>query len=159
MNDKQSLVATTLAEVAALRAANFCGDDSHILLLLDTYEMDNEVAELLWRDLPANVDLHDVADLLSLWAWRDNDNGARTMRTLERWIASCSDEQQVWVALHQDAYPFLSHVERIAHLRRIQEAFPSLSERCEMMTAQTQQWISRDFAAGLLSLDQGPSNL
>ncbi|THJ52140.1 hypothetical protein E9536_22165 [Burkholderia sp. LS-044] len=136
--DRIALVRATLDEVAALRAVDFGGDEENLRQLLSIYGENSDLAELLWADLPENYCLQDVADLLNLWAWRTNDNGQRIMCTLTRWVSECSDFGKVWVALHQDAYPFIERSSRIEHLRRVMRVFPSLRASCEVMIEQSQ---------------------
>ncbi|SDZ72350.1 hypothetical protein SAMN05518854_1291, partial [Variovorax sp. YR266] len=81
---RTALVQATLDEVAALRPTAFRGDDETVLRLLGEYGETSDVAELPWADLPDTYRREDAADLLNLWAWRTNDNGADIMRTLER---------------------------------------------------------------------------
>lgn len=136
-----TLARATLDEVATLRSNKFEGDGETVLCLLGEYGATSDVAELLWADLPATYRREDVADLLTLWAWRTNDNGAHIMRTLERWVSECSDESKVWVALHQDAYPFIDHRSRIDYLLRVKSAFPALGQHCQSMIDQSRRWL------------------
>ena len=136
-----ALVQATLDEVAALRSNKFQGNDETVLRLLGEYGETSDVAELLWADLPATYWRVDAADLLTLWAWRTDDNGAKIMRTLERWVSECSDESKVWVALHQDAYPFIDHRSRIDYLLRVKSAFPALGQHCQSMIDQSRRWL------------------
>lgn len=140
MNDRAPLLAVALEQVAALRQSGFRGDDSAVLHLLRDYGEGDHLVSNLWADLPDGCPREDVADLLALWSWRTNDNGAAIMRTLERWIRDCSDEMKVWVALHQEAYPFVAHSDRINHLAKVAKKFPLLAPRCEAMIAQSRQW-------------------
>lgn len=136
-----ALVQATLDEVAALRSNEFRGDDETVLRLLADYGETSDVAELLWADLPATYYREDVADLLSLWSWRTKDNGAHIMRTLERWVSECSDESKVWVALHQEAYPFIDHMSRIDYLLKVKSAFPTLGQHCQSIIDQSRLWL------------------
>ena len=138
---RTALVQATLDEVAALRSTAFRGDDETVLRLLGEYGETSDVAELLWADLPGSYRREDAADLLNLWAWRTNDNGAHIMRTLERWVSECSDENKVWIALHQDAYPFTGHKSRIDYLLRVKSAFPALGYRCQSLIDQSRRWL------------------
>jgi len=139
--DRIALVQATLNEVAALRSNKFHGDDETVLRLLGEYGETSDVAELLWADLPTTYRREDAADLLTLWAWRTKDNGAQIMRTLEGWVSECSDESKVWVALHQDAFPFIDHRNRIDHLLRVKSTFPALGQHCQSMIDQSWRWL------------------
>lgn len=152
MHTRTTLIQATLDEVAALRLANHQGSDDTVMRLLDEYEDDSDLAELLWADLPATYRAEDVAVLLDLWTWRTNDNGARIGRTLERWIVESSDERKVWIALNQEAYPFIDGNIRITHLLRLKSAFSALEERCDAMIAFSRELLERE------RLRSGPSN-
>jgi hypothetical protein len=140
MTDRAFLVVAALEQVATLRASGFRGDDSAVCQLLKEYGESHDLADKLWSDLPNGCGREDVADLLTLWSWRTNDNGAAIVRTLEGWVSECSDESKVWVALHQDAYPFVAHAERIGRLAKVAVQFPSLGHRCEAMITQSREW-------------------
>lgn len=140
MNARLPLLAVALEQVATLRQSGFRGDDSAVLQLLRVYGEGEHLVSSLWADLPNGCPREDVADLLALWSWRTNDNGAAITRTLEGWIRECSDELKVWVALHQDAFPFVAHADRISHLATVAQTFPSLAPRCEALIAQSREW-------------------
>lgn len=144
MNTRTTLAQATLDEVAALRLANYQGSDDTVMRLLDEYGDDSDLAELLWAELPATYCPEDVAVLLNLWTWRTNDNGARIGRTLERWIVESSDERKVWIALNQEAYPFIDGNIRIAHLLRLKSVFSALEERCDAMIAFSRELLERE---------------
>lgn len=137
-------ISDALSQVSHLRLADFRGDDDAVCRLLAEFEAGGSDLDALWACLPASRDLQDVADLLTLWSWRGTDNGAKVMRSLEAWVRECSDEDKIWVALHQDAYPFVDHTTRIARLREVAASLPSLRGRCEEMIAQSEQWLRKD---------------
>lgn len=149
MNDRASLLAAALEQVATLRRSGFRGDDGAVLHLLRYCGEGDHLVSSLWADLPEGSLREDVADLLGLLVWRTNDNGAAIMRTLERWIRECSDELKIWVAVHQEAYPFIAHADRINHLVEVAKRFPSLAPRCEAMIAQTREWERTERGAGM----------
>ena len=130
MNHRRGLVIKALLQVQELRRADFRGDDSIICELLKSYSDDESVAEVLWDELPSECDVQDIADLLALWSWRDNDNGAQVMRTLEHWIIQLVDERRVAVALNLDAYPFTDPAERVVYLKKAGEKYPALQNKC-----------------------------
>jgi len=148
MSQRTSAVDAALKQVAALRLSGFHGDDTAVRHLLKEYGEDQGLADKLWFDLPAGFQREDVADLLALWSWQTSDNGAAIMRSIESWVHDCADGVKVWVALHQDAYPFVAHASRIAHLGRVASAFPSLEPRCNEMIAQTREWQRIEDKAG-----------
>ncbi|MET3823163.1 hypothetical protein ACVK00_001958 [Burkholderia sp. PvR073] len=131
MFTRHKLVEAALHEVAKLRASNFAGDDDVVLRLLNAYTGADSVADYLWQELPINYHVENVADLLSLWCWRTDDNGALIMRAVERWIVECADESKIKVALSMDAYPFIDPDVCIANLKKAATAFPALHARCE----------------------------
>lgn len=128
---QQKLVEAALQEVVKLRASDFAGDDDAVVRLLNAYADADSVADCLWQDLPDDYRIEDVADLLSLWCWRTDDNGALIMRAVERWIVECADENKVEVALSLGAYPFIDSDVCIANLKRAGTTFPALAARCE----------------------------
>lgn len=144
MNTRVHLVQATLDEVAALRLANYQGSDETVMRLLDEYGDDSDLAELLSADLPSTYCPDDVAMLLDFWTWRTNDNGARIKQTLERWIVESADERKVWIALNQEAYPFIDGNIRIAHLLRLKSVFSALNERCDAMIAFSRELLERE---------------
>lgn len=131
MLTQQKLVEAALQEVSKLRASSFAGNDDTVLRLLNTYADADSVADRLWQDLPAHYCVEDVADLLSLWCWRTDDNGTLIARAVERWIVECADENKVKVALSLDAYPFIDPDVCIANLKKAGTTFPALHARCE----------------------------
>jgi len=164
MNTRTTLVQATLDEVAALRLSNYQGSDDTVMRLLDEYGDDSDLAELLWADLPATYCPEDVAVLLDLWTWRTNDNGARIGRTLERWVVESSDERKVWIALNQEAYPFIDGNIRIAYLLRLRSVFPALEERCDAMIDFSRELLDRErlrsgpsISLGLSSAQKAPT--
>lgn len=143
MTERQQLVQAALAEVRRLRERNFCGPDECVLQLLQTYPSDQSIPDLLWTDLPDEASVRDIADLLSLWSWRTDDNGSSIMRAVERWIDDGVNEKQIAVALNLDAYPFVDHGVRIAKVQQVAAKFPGLARRCENVIAQSEDWMSR----------------
>jgi hypothetical protein len=107
MTERQILVRATLAEVQRLRGGNFMGADDLVLQLLQSYSSGDSLADLLWADLPEDAPVADVADLLSLWSWRTDDNGSSIRRAVERWIEEGRSQKQIAVALNLDAHPFV----------------------------------------------------
>lgn len=137
----RTIIEDTLAEVQALRTQNFRGSDELIIRLLRSYPDDEALADHLWADLPANAAVHDIADLLSLWSWRAEDNGARILRTAERWIEEGRDSKKIEVALNLDAFPFLDDEVRVVRLVKIAAKFPQLAPRCQRIIDQSRAWI------------------
>ncbi|MBN3816218.1 hypothetical protein G3N57_06110 [Paraburkholderia sp. Se-20369] len=77
-------------------------------------------------------------------SWQMTNRLELVRATLERWIGTCSDADKVWIALNQDAYPFIDHSIRIQQLSKVMTAFPLLRASCEAMLAQTQRWMCVD---------------
>ena len=143
MNTRTALVQGALQEVARLRSHEFRGSDAAVCSLLDSYSTEGSLADLLWSDLPSNCDLQDVADLLSLWSWRTNDNGSQIMRAVERWIVEGTDLRKISVALSLDALPFIDPEVAIAELKRVMAKFPQFESRCEAMIQERLRQIER----------------
>ncbi|MEI7298168.1 hypothetical protein WCQ02_39305 [Paraburkholderia tropica] len=131
MLTQHKLVEAALQEAAKLRFSNFAGDDDAVLRLLNAFAGADSVADDLWQELPINYRVEDVANLLSLWCWRTDDNGTQIMRAVEHWIVECADENKIRVALSMDAYPFIDTDVCIANLKKAGTAFPALHARCE----------------------------
>ena len=131
--DRPTLVAESLQLIARERENCFadCGPLAH--QLLHSYLKEGNPAELLWADLPQQREVEDVADLLGLWCWYGNDNGALIHRTAEAWIRTCGDQEKVAVALNLEVYPFIDAGEMQQALSKAAEAFPSLRPRCEKL--------------------------
>jgi len=146
MTGRHHLVRETLAEVERLRALNFNGPDELVLQLLHSYPAEKQLADLLWNDLPEDAAVQDIADLLSLWIWRTDDNGSQIMRTVERWIEECINPKQIAVALSLDAYPFVNDQTRVAKLQQVAAKFPKLLPRCRQIIDQSKKWIERNAA-------------
>jgi hypothetical protein len=129
--DRPTLVAETLRLIARERENCFaeCGPLAH--QLLHSYLKEGNPAELLWADLPEQREIEDVADLLGLWCWYGDDNGAAIHRAAEAWLRACDDQEQVAVAINLEAYPFIDVEEMKRALRKAAEAFPALRPRCE----------------------------
>jgi hypothetical protein len=142
MQEKAFLVKAALAETEAWRSSNCSGPDDAALALLRFYGESEDLAELLWNDRPERANLQAMADLMSLWAWRTNDNGSRIHRTLEKWVRESSDEERVWLALHNEAMPFIDHAERIERLAQVQHTFPTLAEQCQKISDETRRMVT-----------------
>ena len=147
MSQRAPLIAAAFDEVSRWRADSGSTSDQAVRALLAAYPPDR-VADLLWADLPESVSTTDVADLLSLWTWRTDDNGASIMRTMERWIDECADSRKVAVALNLDAYPFVDHRLRLARLKLLAARFPEHRSRCESMIDATKLMMQRDCERG-----------
>jgi hypothetical protein len=143
MTERQMLVRATLAEVQRLRGENFAGADDLVLQLLQSYSFGDSLADLLWADLPEDAPVQDVADLLSLWSWRTDDNGSGIRRAAERWIEEGQSQKQVAVALNLDAYPFVDDGVRIANLQKTAEKFPELAQRCHEIITESRILMQR----------------
>src|SRR5579871_5023340 len=131
VNDRTEIVATTLLEVSRAREQQFREPPDYARGLLALYRGKGSIADLLWKDLPLQYEVQDVADLLALWSWMVEDNGTEIHRAMERWITECSDPRQIAVALSLDAIPFTDPKVCIAELRKVETVFPELPERCE----------------------------
>jgi hypothetical protein len=112
--------------------------DGAVCALLDALSADGDVAEGLWKVIPADTSAVMVADLLSLWTWRTDDNGSAIMRTAEKWITNLDDPRRIEAALQMDGYPFLDPVERKRRLQLTQERYPHLSELCRPIIEYTE---------------------
>ena len=141
---RSALVRDALAQVEKLRNAAFRGTDDLVVRLLASYPAGGSLPDLLWADLPKEASVQDVADLLSLWSWRTDDNGASIMRAVERWIEECANAKQIEVGLNLDAYPYVDHQLRIDRLQLVATKFPELAGRCRAIIDQSRGWISRD---------------
>jgi hypothetical protein len=145
---RTDLVLEALAEVQKLREAGFRGSDHFAIQLLASYPEGGSLPDLLWADLPDDASVQDIADLLSLWSWRTDDNGARIMRAVERWIDQGENVRQIAVGLSLDAYPYIDHRVRVARLQSIAAKFPELASPCQQIIKQSREWIDRESHSG-----------
>ena len=141
MINRAQLTIAALDEASRWRLNPQCATDRDVCALLAAYPSGSEVADLLWADLPADMKTEDVADLLSLWCWRTDDNGSQIMRTVERWIDESTDARKVGVAISLDAFPFIDHSTRLARMRSLGTKFPQFRSRCESIIAQTKEMM------------------
>jgi hypothetical protein len=131
VNDRTEIVAATLLEVSRAREQRFHEHPGSVRTLLALYRGKGSVADLLWKDLPRQYEIQDVADLLAMWSWMVEDNGREIHRAAERWITGCCDSKQIAVALSLDALPFIDPEVCIVELRKVEAVFPELRECCE----------------------------
>lgn len=104
--------------------------DVAVCALLQALSDEVDVAETLMRLVPVDTPLKIISDLLSMWCWRTDDNGAQIVRTAERWITALEDPRRVEVALTLDVYPFVDPNERLARIRRVEQRWPQLGGCC-----------------------------
>jgi hypothetical protein len=112
--------------------------DDAVRALLDALSPEGDVAEQLWKVIPADADVTVVADLLSLWTWRTDDNGSAIMRTTERWVADLDDPRRIEAALQMDGLPFRDAAERKRRLQLVQERYPYLAGLCRPIIEYTE---------------------
>jgi hypothetical protein len=148
MTERTQLIQAAIAEVQELRKVQFNGPDEQVQQLLDSYLPEDSLADLLWADAGAEASVQDIADLLSLWSWRTDDNGSGIMRTMERWIEEGTDSKKIAVALELDAYPFIDHRVRIAKLQCVAAKFPELAQRCQLVITKSKNLIERESYLG-----------
>lgn len=136
--ERALLVRAALEEVSRWRSYPRSQSDEAICSLLASYSLHEQLADLLWADLPPSACPQDVADLLSMWFWRTADNGAAIRRTTERWIEESADSKKIAVALNLEAYPFLDDEVRLAKLKILAAQFPEHRARCESIVDESQ---------------------
>lgn len=137
------LLIAALQEVSLWRVDPRSAPDDAVYELLASYQGRGQVADLLWADLPPATSVEDVADLLNLWSWRTDDNGAQIMRTAERWIDECVNSKKVGVAISLEAFPFVDDRVRLARMMLVGERFPEHRHRCEYIIAETKTMKDR----------------
>jgi len=142
MRERHQVVQAALDQVRTLRKTEFRGEDDQVLTLLHSYSGDASPANSLWADLPTAAAVEDIADLLSLWLWRTDDNGAQIMRAVENWITEHNDPKKIEVSLSLEAYPFIDDLSRIEALERVKVVFPEFSPRCQEIIDQSKNWMN-----------------
>jgi hypothetical protein len=147
MKDRCLLVQAALNQVQKLRETDFRGNDDLACALLRAYPAGESIANSLWAELPADAASADIADLLSLWIWRTDDNGAAIMRAVESWITEHIDPKRVEVALSLEGYPFIDDQVRIHALHQLEEVFPQFAPRCQEIIEQTRTWMKNRASA------------
>jgi hypothetical protein len=147
MKDRCLLVQAALNQVKKLRETDFRGNDDLVCALLGSYPAGESIANSLWAELPVDAASADIADLLSLWIWRTDDNGTAIMRAVESWITERIDPKQVEVALSLEGYPFIDDQVRIHALQQLEEVFPHFGPRCQEIIEQTRTWMKSRAAA------------
>ena len=129
---RTALVLGALAEVQKLREADFRGAGHLAIQLLASYPEGESLPDLLWADLPDDASVKDIADLLSLWSWRTDDNGARIMRGVERWIrpgreceANRSRAEPRRLPVHRSSGPCFSPAIDSREIPRVGQTLPA----------------------------------
>lgn len=76
-----------------------------------------------------------LAEILELFIWATDDNGAEIMRAVERWLQS-DDVDRVRVAVEfQEVFPFRHRAEMDSVLAVVKARWPELVERCDALAA------------------------
>jgi hypothetical protein len=120
-----------LEDLKAERFGDFSRSFDSAAELIAEYGEDN-LAERLYADIPADCPWEVVADLFGILIWETSDNGSALCRTTDRWLWAGSELRRVQIALALDVYPSV----REEQLKELAVRFPEVALQCY-------EWIAR----------------
>ncbi|TDY88456.1 UNVERIFIED_ORG: hypothetical protein DFO49_4074 [Herbaspirillum seropedicae] len=104
-------------------------DEKALFAVVEEFGLPN-LGDRIYTEIPPTVPFELVCILFDLLAWRTDDNGSSVRRATERWLIEGRDERRMLIALHLEAYPFISEEEMVEVLSKLKSTNPQITHRC-----------------------------